>query len=197
MTLAAGIIGGASDKHARNHADFYATPPEATWALLPHLPNRGSVLEPCCGDGAIAKVVQASGRFTKVFASDLHDRGYAPGGVDFRSYDPEVLADYGIAVVTNPPFTLAAEFIEHYCAQTKRPWVALLLKGSFWHAASRADLFVRTAPACVMPLTWRPNMDPSRGKSSLMEFAWTLWAPWRVQECAYKLLHRANGVDND
>lgn len=196
MNQAVTAIGGASAKHKRHDADFYATPEEATRVLLPHLPRSPIAVEPCCGDGAIAEVLRASTMFGTVYASDLHDRGYAPGGVDFRAYGAAALADAGAVVVTNPPFNLAREFIEHYCAPAKRPWVALLLKSTYWHAAKRADLFDRTAPALVMPMTWRPNMAPERGSSPTMDFAWTVWRPERADGCVYKLLHRPEkGVD--
>ena len=57
------------------------------------------VHEPACGDGAMAKVIEMYGRI--VLATDLVDRGYGVGGVDYLSHPP--LAG---SVITNPPFSL-------------------------------------------------------------------------------------------
>lgn len=54
--------------------DFYPTPDWGTTALLSWVTFDGSILEPCCGDGAMAEVIKAAGY--KVKASDIIDRGY-------------------------------------------------------------------------------------------------------------------------
>jgi hypothetical protein len=84
----------------RRENDFYPTPTWVTEALLDCVSLRGAVWEPCCGDGAMARAIQA--RDHRVTASDLADRGYGETGVDF-------LACTGFPVdcqsmVTNPPY---------------------------------------------------------------------------------------------
>jgi hypothetical protein len=41
--------------------EFYPTPPETVRALLPVDSFDGSIWDPACGEGAIAKVLAASG----------------------------------------------------------------------------------------------------------------------------------------
>ena len=67
--------------HDRQSHDFYPTPDWVTQALLKHVTLRGPVWEPCCGDGAMSRVLERAGH--KVVATDLVDRGFGRGGVDF------------------------------------------------------------------------------------------------------------------
>jgi len=163
------IIGGSSDSNERQSADFYATPPECTKALLKeyrHLFSGKNIWEPACGDGAISRVLESE-HFT-VRSSDLHDRGYGVSGIDFLKSNCR-----GGAIITNPPFNLAEEFIRH-SASFGVPF-AMLLKATYWHAAKRYDLFYDTSPLAVVSLAWRPAMSPERGKSATMDFCWTVW----------------------
>lgn len=159
----------------RRESDFYPTPPEATRALLPLLAgwpvNR--VWEPCCGDGAIARVLEAEG-FT-VESSDLHNRGYGQGGVDFF----ETGFARGEALVTNPPFKPAAKFIQH-ARRIGVQRMALLLKMTFWNASTRLAIWEEWRPAAVYPLTWRLDFD-GRGAPT-MDCMWCLWEPMHRSE---------------
>jgi len=67
--------------YAREGRDFYATPAWVTEALLQHVTFRGPVWEPCCGDGAMSRVIEQAGY--RVHSSDLVDRGYGEAGIDF------------------------------------------------------------------------------------------------------------------
>lgn len=163
------MIGGISNQHGRNAADFYATPPECTAVLLENyggMFRNGRVWEPACGDGAISKVLEADG--LDVVSTDLHDRGYGEGGMNFLTSDCSCQS-----IITNPPFHLAAQFIER-AVQKEIPF-AMLLKATYWHAAKRTELFNRTMPLAVIAMSWRPAMSPERGKSGTMDFIWTVW----------------------
>lgn len=183
-TVASAII-GSQKTHARKPADFYPTPPDATWVLLEWLglPRGTRVKEPACGDGAMARVLEASG--LSVDASDLRsDSGYGRGGVDYIK-TPGERTDW---VITNPPFNVAVGFIETALAQT--PNVAMLLKSQFWHARSRIELFERSPPAAVLPLTWRPSfLEAERGNSPLMDVMWVVWRAG-VTQTRYQPLRR-------
>jgi hypothetical protein len=84
----------------RVEGDFYPTPAWVTECLLSKVRLRGPVWEPCCGDGAIAKVLTAAGH--EVVATDLADRGFGAAGIDFfaTSHLPESCR----TLVTNPPY---------------------------------------------------------------------------------------------
>jgi hypothetical protein len=169
-TVASAII-GAQQTHARKAADFYPTPADATWVLLEwlDLPRGTTVKEPACGDGAMSRVLEAAG--LRVDSSDLRpDCGFGRGGVDFLQ-SPGAAAQW---IITNPPFHVAADFIDQALRLT--PNVAMLLKSQFWHARSRIELFERHTPAAILPLTWRPAfLEAERGRSPLMDVMWVVW----------------------
>ena len=67
----------STNRGAVRHADdFYSTPAWATRAILPHLRpvQSRSVLEPACGDGAIAKELVAA--VVKALSSRDTHNGY-------------------------------------------------------------------------------------------------------------------------
>jgi len=71
--------------YAREAHDFYPTPDWVTACLRRHVRLHGLVWEPCCGDGAIARVLQA--HHYPVVASDAEDRGFGTPGVDVFACD--------------------------------------------------------------------------------------------------------------
>jgi hypothetical protein len=145
---------------------FYATPEDATVALVraisPYLDNR--IHEPACGDGRIARVLSRYGY--DVVSTDLIDRGYGTGGVDFLTTGP--VAD---TVITNPPFHLAEQFIMQ--AVPRARLVALLLKANYWHTRSRIALYKAFPPRQQLMLTWR--LDFTGGGSPTMDCTWWVW----------------------
>jgi len=95
----------------RQADDFYPTPPGATVPLLRCETFPGDVWDPCCGLGGVSQPMIEWG--WRVRSTDLHERGYAAGDVDFLQADDRV--DH---VVCNPPFKLAQPFAEHGLAIT-------------------------------------------------------------------------------
>jgi hypothetical protein len=83
-----------SDK--RNKNDLYQTPYSITRQLLDVEKFVGSILEPACGNGAIVKVLEE--KYSDVTGQDIEN--------DFlketKTFDN---------IITNPPFSLALEFI--------------------------------------------------------------------------------------
>ena len=160
---------GASSPRERQHADWYPTPDNVTEALLDRVRFEGAISEPCCGDGSLARVMERRGY--DVVGTDLFDRGYGVGhGQAFDILKMRELPAPNI--VTNPPFNIAAEIIEHVMA-LKPEKMALLLKASFWHAKSRQKLFERYRPSKIYALTWRP--DFLHLKRPTMEVMWCVW----------------------
>ena len=167
LNLGVAIAGGAGK---RRDLDFYATPWEATAALCDAVELPRLVWEPACGDGAMTELLKSRGH--GVVSSDIVDRGYDSLVVigDFLTETRAPLTG-DFAVVTNPPFNLAEEFIRH--ALTFTPKVAMLLKATFANAAKRLPLFEEFPPSHVLPLTWR--LDFTGGGSPTMDCAWFVW----------------------
>jgi hypothetical protein len=159
--------------------DLYETPPCATLALLraESLPHR--IWEPACGRGAIVNVLRAAGH--EIVASDLVDYGVpvtCPGylNVDFLA---ERRAPQGTeAIVTNPPFKLANEFVEH--ALDLCPRVVMLLRLAFLESKRRTRILESGTLARVhifrkrLPMLHRDGWTGPKA-SSAMCFAWFVW----------------------
>lgn len=157
---------GGGKKENRRALDFYPTPPEVTIALMGFLKLKPCTVWECaCGNGAMADVIKSYGH--KVVATDLNT------GVDFLK--TKIKAE---AIITNPPFNLAAKFIEK--AVNEADIVAMVLKSQYWHAKGRIELFQKHTPSFILPLTWRPDFlyqERENGKhgSPTLEIIWTVW----------------------
>ena len=86
--------------YEREGRDFYATPGWVTEALLRHVRLRGRVWEPCCGDGAMSRVLQAQDH--DVVSTDIAERGFGQGGIDFLAC--QTMPEGCRSIVTNPPY---------------------------------------------------------------------------------------------
>lgn len=102
-------LAGGTPVRGRVKNDYYATPPESTQALLNVLELNGSILEPACGEGHISEVLRNNYPNSEIVSTDLIDRGYGEGGIDFleHTYDRTFTN-----VITNPPFKYMREFVE-------------------------------------------------------------------------------------
>jgi len=155
--------------------DFYPTPRWATQALVDHESFEGTVWEPACGDGAMSDVLKESG--LSVMSSDLYDRGYhnclAIDGVDFLKsnsvYDN---------IITNPPYSLANDFVIHALNQSRKK-VAFLLRLSFLEGATRQkNIFQRTPPTRIWIFSERVTFYPKgeeRSSGGTTAYAWFVW----------------------
>lgn len=176
-----GSIRPAPGIHPRRAAhDFYPTPPEATRALLSVETFHGSIWEPACGDGAIAKVLRD--RAYSVVATDLIDRGYGQGGIDFLSERRPRARN----IVTNPPYGrgLADSFVEHalnLTAMTTGSVAMLLNLASLCHP-SRHRFWVQRPPSIIYALDelicW-PNGRPEQAgyRTAQHRYCWAVWKP--------------------
>lgn len=165
MGLGSSMAGG-NPTDERQENDWYPTPRDVTEALLRFYKFTPQVHECACGDGSMSEVLKAHGY--DVISTDLYDRGYGKR-IDF--FDIEY--PYAPSIVTNPPFSLAPQFIEHALGVLKVDKLALLLKSTFWHAKSRLQLFEKYRPTLVGPLLWRPDFL-GKGRPT-MECSWVIW----------------------
>lgn len=100
---------GASNHadHERAKRDYYATEPKAADLLCEVESFEGSIWENACGEGHLSKRFEELG--LSVISTDLIDRGYGQGGIDFLQ-STETLAPN---IVTNPPYSHAQLWVEH------------------------------------------------------------------------------------
>lgn len=97
---------GKRSSFERVERDFYVTPPSAVIPLLAHLPARSKFIEPCAGDGALIRHLEAHGHKC-IWASDIEPR--AP---EIHTHDALTLAvaaaDFDACFyITNPPWDRA------------------------------------------------------------------------------------------
>ena len=164
------------DPKNRHPEDFYRTPPVATQRLLAVEKFPGTVWEPACGDGLMAEELKKVR--TRVFSTDLHDRGYGRSGVDFlTSPRPRFKFDH---IVTNPPFTLVREFVER--ALFYRPkTVAMIARLSWLEGKTRKSFFENSPLAKVWVFSGRVNIARSGyefrdgGEGGMIAYAWYVW----------------------
>lgn len=151
--------------------DFYETPVEATRALVAVEPLRGRVWEPACGLGAISRILEEAG--CDVVSTDLVSRGYGQGGVDFLM-EHRAPADVD-AIVTNPPFKLADQFVRH--ALTLAPKVVMLLRWAYAEGAGRSDIIDGHLARVWLgkerlPFMHRDGYEGPKNSNSGAPFAW-------------------------
>ena len=93
---------GASNHtdHERAEHDYYATEPKAADLICEVEEFEGGIWENCCGEGHLSKRFIELGN--EVVSTDLIDRGYGQGCVDFFECDKALMPN----IVTNPHFIL-------------------------------------------------------------------------------------------
>ncbi len=159
--------------YERQPNDFYQTPQWVTDALVPHLPARiKRVWEPAAGHGKMVRALERHGY--EVIASDINPRGNR----DCESYDfvqetawPGMQVD---AIITNPPFNQAQQFIERAFNWTG--FVAMLLPVNYDCAKSRAHLFADNPNfSKKIVLTRRIVFFDRPGAAPSSNHCWMIW----------------------
>lgn len=161
------LVGRKKDD-MREKMDFYPTPAYVTEVLLKHHHFNGVIWECACGDGRMSEVLEQNGY--QVISTDLVDRGYIkriPRNIDFLLENT-----YFDNIVTNPPFSLAFEFMEQGLRLAKE-CLALLLPIRYLTGKKRAELYKKHPPTKVIVI---PNKVDFIGNGNpVMEFAWFVW----------------------
>ena len=159
--------------------DLYETPAVATRALLRAEKLPEIIWEPACGPGSIVGTLREAGH--KVYATDLVNYGCPDSehGVDFLM--EHSAPTYIGAIVTNPPFKLAGEFVAH--SLMLAPKVIMLLRLAFIESERRRTILDNGHLARVhvfrnrLPMMHRAGRGTMVAKtnSSAMAFAWFVW----------------------
>ncbi len=91
---------GKRSDFARAERDFYPTPVAAVRPLLLFLPSSFTFVEPCAGDGALVRHLEAAGGHC-FWASDIEPRDPKVHRCDMSVFPDVPLADF---IITNPPW---------------------------------------------------------------------------------------------
>lgn len=164
---------------ARDSLDDFPTPPWATRALIEHVIGadqqlkRLSCLEPACGAGHMAKVLEEY--FGEVWSGDIYDYGYGQVRDFLRTPTPAGEVDW---VVTNPPFRHAEEFARKGL-NIARLGVAILTRTVFIESVGRYErLFKSNPPTYFAQFTERVPMVKGRldrKASTATGYCWLVW----------------------
>lgn len=157
--------------YERRERDLYETPGWVTDVVVNHIPMSlldSTIWEPAAGSGKMAGALRLRG--FKVDATDI--AGDVPA--DFLTIGRATAA----AIITNPPYEKAREFIEH-ALDLMRPnkgLVAMLLRTDFDHAKTRQHLFseceqFKKKVVLTKRIKW---FEESKGSPSF-NHAWFIW----------------------
>ena len=169
---------GASNHsdHEREDNDFYATDPKALELLLDLEEFDPFVWEPACGKGHLSEVLKKRGYIVR--STDLIDRGYGTGNVDFLKTDAPFNGD----IITNPPYKYAQEFVEHALSLIREGnRVAMFLKLTFLETESRAKLFGTAPPQVIYVSRHRlqcamgGEFEKYKKNGTALAYAWFIW----------------------
>lgn len=162
-------------QHDREENDFYATEPKALELLCDLETFSPTVWECACGQGHLSEVLKSRGY--KVISSDLIDRGYGYGDVDFLQSTKQFDGD----IITNPPYKFAKEFVEHALdIVTDGHKVVMFLKVQFLEGKARREMFEKYPPKKIYISSSRlrcaMNGDFEKyAKSNAVAYAWFIW----------------------
>lgn len=164
--------------------DFYPTPAWATHALIGNEPFVGTIWEPACGNGAMARVLEETG--CEITATDLYDRGYGTNGINFLK-----ASNAADNIITNPPYNAASGFVRSglNLANSK---LALLLRLAFLEGADRQKTIFRdNPPARVWVFSERITFYPAGAiekGSGTTAYAWFVWDKTSIGKTELKWL---------
>ncbi len=155
--------------------DAYYTPAWCTEALLRHVKFEGKIWECAAGDGQMSLVLERAGK--SVLASDIHPIWPVTIPADFLAV---ALPPTNVRhVITNPPYTMAQDFIERAQAVTAYRGggkVAMLLRNEYDSAKTRQHLFSKCPQfALKLVLTKRPKWFADEKASPRHNFSWFVW----------------------
>lgn len=171
----------ANNTGKRKKSDFYETPYSLTWLLLQNERLEGSILEPACGNGAISKIV---------------------GGV---AYDKEIdfFREHGKydVVITNPPYSLAQDFILK-AKQVANKKIVFLLPLSYLHGKRRFDEIwtdmnfplARVYVFTRYPLLGEKLRKDGKHNTGMMVYAWYVWEKSYIGSPVIKWLDNNNYI---
>lgn len=145
-------------------------------------------LEPACGTGSLVVAVNewclARKRTLPLwFVNDIRDeiraplgrRGYPLHGVRIGDFltDSWPSAKRIDAVLMNPPFSLAGDFVRACLARTAGPVATLLRLG--WLSSAERQPLLREQPPDVFVLPNRPSFTGTGTDSA--DYCWAVWGP--------------------
>ena len=169
------LNGSEMVEHQRHPEDFYPTHPAITKMLLDREELDGNIWEPACGRGDMSQVFIDNGY--DVLSTDLIDRGYGEGGIDFLADDQ--ISRFGSVdnIITNPPFKFALDFVLQ-AKKIARKKICILNETMFLDGIKRYEMWMdKEFPLKTMyqfsgRVVFRKNEVADQSQSGLIPWAW-------------------------
>lgn len=183
MKLSGGQLAGGNSATEKAENDYYATDPKTVRSFLDlavvEFKDVKVIHEPSCGEGHLTEALLPYFPNSIIANTDLIDRGYGLGGIDFLNSDYNANADL---IITNPPFSLVNDFIVKGLEKTSR-YLVYLCKIQLLETVGRKEILENSPLKYVYvhskrQATWKNGepLDPN-GKSwaTTMCLAWFVW----------------------
>lgn len=170
-TKAQAIVGSSRNNGEREQDDYYPTPAYAVEELLKREKFIGNIWECACGDGSISNLLLDKGFDVK--SSDLIDRGF---GDQFDFLQSKFKADN---IVTNPPYKLALDFVNH-AKKLSNNKIAMFLKTVWLESESRYEMFHDKEFPLKTVYQFSKRVSLYKGgvkmkNSGMIAYAWYVW----------------------
>lgn len=177
---------------ARRENDFYPTPAQLTKELLKRVEISGTVFECCAGDGAIVKELNATHLLslercviTEIITNDIDRKQNADYCLDISNEDncnwKSFFSYWAIDwVVTNPPFTKAADIIP-LAWDNALNGVAMLLRLSYLEPAKNRGAWLQEHSQYLTDLIIFGQPRPSFTNNGKVDTATTAWFVWQKE----------------
>lgn len=155
---------GKRSSFERSPKDFYPTPEDAVYPLLPFLTVGKSFIEPCAGDGRLIRHLEKFGMKCS-YSCDIEPRAPGIEQKDVLWFGEELPACE--MIITNPPWTRALLFpmIEKF--RNKAPTWLLFDAGFMHNGTSKQYLKFCSRIVSVGRVSWMGN-----GTSSMDDCCW-------------------------
>ena len=161
----------------RRANDFYPTEEAVTKQLLKRVAIKGTVIEPCAGDGAIVRVINQHKDVDVVYTNDINKAWDCNCHADATK--SEIWSGWGECdwVITNPPFNQAA-LILPLAYESATVGIAFLLRLSYLEPTQNRGEWLRSHSSNLTDLIILGQPRPSftgNGATDSCTVAWMVW----------------------
>lgn len=174
---------------SRKLTQTYRTPPHAYQKLLDFRPDwfEGVGFDPSSGDGRMILEIITRGNRNRHIVNDVRTGEYAQLHRTFADHDVVIhLGDYldmqappsADFLITNPPFSLAQQFVEKARDHITGP--ICVLQSIAWQATEARSRWFKTSNlAFVLNIAKRPRfeVDVGRAPNNIWDYAWFVFIP--------------------
>jgi predicted RNA methylase len=148
----------------RKESDFYPTPVSVVQTFLSNYKIKdGTILEPCAGNGNFIKAIREFGYNNNIIANELREievnNLIEAGANEVYTYNflENKISEYPTTIITNPPFSIAEEFIRKCKTQFPNSEIIMLLRVAFLESQKRYDFWQQYPVNKLYVLKDRPS----------------------------------------